>query len=110
MKNKEYILCAAVWYKEFPHIKNNGVPLDRYLPKNCESGAVFTGIRHGQCIYLKSVITGLRDAESGEHVQGFLTNLNRFVDRQEGWDIAKNADQIVMVTGGEGTLYSEDLY
>ena len=110
MENKEYILCAAVWYKEFPHIKNNEVPLDRYLPKNCESGAVFTGIRHGQCIYLKSTVTGLRDAESGNHVQGFLTNLNRFVDRQEGWNIAKNADQIIMVSGGEGTLYSEDLY
>jgi len=110
MKNKEYILCSAVWYKELPHIKNTDVPLDRYLPKNCDSGAVFTGLRHGQCIYLKCAVTGLRDAESGEHIQGFLTNLNRFVDRQEGWGIAKKANQIIKISGGEGTLYSEDLY
>lgn len=86
------------------------MPLDRYLPKNCKTGVVFTGIRHGQCIYTKSAVTGLRDAESGEYTQGFLTNLNRFVDRQEAWDIAEKANQIIMVSGGEGTLYSEDLY
>ena len=107
---KEYIISSAVWYKDFPHIKNKEIPLDRYLPKNCNSGAVFTEHRHGQCIYLKCAITGLRDAESGEHIQGFLTNLNRFVDRQEGWDIAKEANQIIKISGGEGTLYSEDLW
>lgn len=107
---KEYILCAAVWYKEFPHIKNTKVPLDRYLPKNCPTGVVFTGIRHGQCIYTKSAVTGLRDAESGPHIQGFLTNTNRFVDREEGWIIAEEANQIIRVSGGKGTLYSEDLY
>lgn len=107
---KERILCAAVWYKDFPHIKNEEIPLDRYLPKNCESGVVFLGHRHGQCIYAKCAVTGLRDAESGEHIQGFLTNLNRFVDRYEGWDIAVEANQIIKVSGGEGTLYSEDLW
>lgn len=81
-----------------------------YLPKNCTTGVVFTGIRHSQCIYVKSAVTGLRDCESGENIQGFLTNLNRFVDREEGWIIAKEASQIIRVSGGEGTLYSEDLY
>jgi len=110
MEVKEYILCAAIWYKEFPHIKNERVPLDRYLPQNCKSGVVFTGIRHGQCIYTKSAVTGLRDCECGPYIQGFLTNKNRFVDRQEGWDIAKESNQIIMISGGEGILYSEDLY
>jgi hypothetical protein len=107
---KEYILCAAVWYKEFPHIKNQDIPLKSFLPNNLSSGVVFCGHRHGQCIYSKCAVTGLRDAESGEHVQGFLTNLNRFVNRQEAWDIAKEVNQIIRVSGGEGTLYSEDLY
>lgn len=71
---------------------------------------MFLGHRHGQCIYSKCAVTGLRDAESGEYIQGFLTNLNRFVDRKEGWDIAKKANQIVRVSGSEGTLYSEDLW
>ena len=107
---KEFIICSAVWYKEFPHIKNTEIPLDRYLPKNCNSGAVFTGLRHVQCIFLKCAVTGLRDAESGDSIQGFLTNTNRFVDRQEAWNIAKEVNQIIKVSGGEETLYSEDLW
>ena len=107
---KEYILCSAVWYKEFPHIKNTEVPINSFLPKNLIEGVVFCGFRHGQCIYSKCAVTGLRDAESGEHIQGFLTSKNRFVDRQEAWNIAKQADQIIKVSGGEGTLYSEDLW
>ena len=106
---KEIILCAAVWYKEMI-IKKEEVPLDRYLPENCDKGIVFLGHRHGQCIYSKYAITGLRDSESGENIQGFLTNLNRFVDRKEGWIIAKEAEQIIRVSGTEGTLYSEDLW
>ena len=111
MENKEYILCAAVWYKEFPHIKNNEVPLDRYLPKNCESGAVFTGIRHGQCIYTKCAVTGLRDAESGENEQGFLTSKNRFVSREEALVIALRENQVMNIKEIRGNrLFSEDLY
>ena len=108
MKNKEYILCSAVWYKELPHIKNTDVPLNSYLPKNCDSGAVFTGLRHGQCIYLKCAVTGLRDAESGEHIQGFLTNLNRFVDREEGAKIHITNGGVLKYSRDE--LFSEDLY
>lgn len=104
---KEYILCAAVWYKEIPLVKYIDCNV---LPKNCPTGLVFCGWRHAQCIYTKCSITGLRDCESGENIQGFLTNLNRFVDREEGWIIAKEASQIIRVSGGEGTLYSEDLY
>lgn len=107
---KEYILCSAVWYKEFPHIKNKEVPINSFLPKNITEGVVFCGFRHGQCIYSKYAITGLRDVESGKHIQGFLTNLNRFVDRQEAWNIAKEANQIIKVSGSVGTLYSEDLW
>ena len=107
---KEYILCSAVWYKEFPHIKNTEVPINSFLPKNLIEGVVFCGFRHGQCIYSKCAVTGLIDAESGEHIQGFLTSKNRFVGRQEAWNIAKQADQIIKVSGGEGTLYSEDLW
>ena len=50
-----------------------------------------------------------------EKEQGFLTNLNRFVDRKEAYQIAKNANQLapwVNITGdSENTkLFSEDLY
>ena len=42
--------------------------------------------------------------------QGFLTNLNRYVNRKEAWVIAKEANQIKQQSGGYGILYSEDLY
>ncbi len=103
----EIILCAAVWYKEIEVKKF--IPVN-ILPKNCDKGLVFCGHRHAQCIYTKCSITGLRDCESGENEQGFLTNKNRFVDRKEAWLIAEKANQIIRRSGGHGTLYSEDLY
>ena len=105
---KEYILCSAVWYKEFPHIKNTEVPINSFLPKNLIEGVVFCGFRYGQCIYSKCAVTGLRDAESGEHIQGFLTSKNRFVDREEGAEIFINDGGILKYS--KTKLYSEDLY
>ena len=107
----EKIICAAVWYKELK-LKLD-VPLEVFLPINIEKGIVFCGHRHGQCIYTKCAITGLKDCESGEQVQGFLTNLNRFVDRVEAWEIAKRENQILPEYLGDGNrnyLFSEDLY
>jgi len=63
--------------------------------------------RHGQCIYTKCAITNLRDCESGENEQGFLTSKNRFVDRKEGGEIAFAAGQTEKL---REMLFSEDLY
>ncbi len=103
---KEYILCSAVWYKELELKKD--VPFTSFLPKNLEKGVVFCGFRHAQCIYTKVAITGLRDAESGDSVQGFLTSLNRFVDREEGAKIHILNGGVLKYSNKE--LYSEDLY
>jgi hypothetical protein len=108
MEKKEYILCAAIWCKEIPLKKN----IPQVLPVNCDRGIVVTGHRHGQCIWTIGCLTGLRAvtfAEDGigEHEQGFLTNLNRFVNREEAAQIAFDSGQITQHTI---TLYSEDLY
>lgn len=58
-------------------------------------------------MYQQIAITGLKTFECGESVQGFLTNKNRFVDREEGAIIAFDAGQIEKE---KETLYSEDLY
>lgn len=105
---KEYILCAAIWYKEIPLKK----VIPSVLPKNCDRGLVVTGHRHGQCMWTMGCLTGLRSvtfAEDGvgEHEQGFLTNTNRFVNRQEAAEIAFEAKQ---TENKKETLYSEDLY
>lgn len=109
MKDKEYILCAAVWYKEIPIKKE--IQVYSTNPINCPSGLVFSGHRHGQCIYTKCAVTGLRDAESGENEQGFLTSKNRFVGREEALEIAMKMNQVKDLREIRGNrLFSEDLY
>lgn len=107
--SEEKIICAAVWYKELQLKKD--MPIETYLPKNLHKGIVFSGHRHGQCIYSKCAITGLRDAESGEYEQGFLTSKNRFVGREEALIIALKQNQVIDHSQIRGNkLYSEDLY
>ena len=105
---KEHVLYAAIWYKDIPLKKE----ISGVLPKNCDRGLVVLGHRHGQCMWTMSSLTGLRtctfgDDCSGEHEQGFLTNTNRFVDREEAAQIAFDSGQIDQ---HKITLYSEDLY
>lgn len=108
-KPSEYILCAAVWYKEISIKKE--IPFESTNPKNCPTGLVFSGHRHGQCIYTKCAVTGLRDAESGENEQGFLTSNNRFVSREEALVIALRENQVMDIKEIRGNrLFSEDLY
>ena len=107
-KVKEYILCAAIWYKDIPLQK----VIDGVLPKNCDRGLVVLGHRHGQCMWTMGSLTGLRSVTNaedgvGEYEQGFLTNTNRFVGRTEGGQIAFDAGQTEDL---RTTLYSEDLY
>jgi hypothetical protein len=63
-------------------------------------------------MWIMSSLTGLRTCEigldcSGDHVQGFLTNKNRFVDREEGAQIHIANGH---TTEFENKLFSEDLY
>lgn len=106
---KEYVLCAAIWYKDLPMQKPEILENRGFRPYNVDKGVVISGWRHGNCIYQISAITGLRSvpAEAGESIQGFLTSRNRFVDRKEGGEIAFAAGQ---TTELKTTLYSEDLY
>lgn len=106
----ERIICAAVWYKELK-MKYDTMPTNAYLPVNLDRGIVFCGHRHGQCIYSKCAVTGLRDAESGDNEQGFLTSNNRFVSREEALVIALRENQVIDLSEVRGNrLFSEDLY
>lgn len=103
----EIILCSAIWYKELPLVK---IFKHNALPVNCDTGLVFCGFRHPHCMYSMISVTGIRSVESevGKYVQGFLTNKNRFVDREEG-------AKIHVANGGKlnyssKRLFSEDLY
>jgi hypothetical protein len=97
---EEQILCAAIWLQEAERAAHR--------PINTPGGVVISGFRHGNCISSIVALTGKRLFEHGEHVQGFLTNKNRFVDRKEGAEIwIKNGGKLNF---NSIELYSEDLY
>lgn len=101
---KEYILCAAIHFddgKEYHH-----------QPKNIKSGLVFCGHRHG-CIFAQIGGTVGERQELGiyEKSQGFLTNMNRYVKREEALTIALANNQVLDLSDVRGDrLHSEDLY
>lgn len=94
---KEYILCAAIHYLD--DIKHT------HQPKNIKTGYVLCGRRHHNCI-ANAAIFGLKITRSNA-IQGFITNLDRFVDRKEAGQIAFESGQIKKKTS---CLFSEDLY
>lgn len=74
MINKEFILCAAINY----------------------NGTIVCGHRHGDCYDILTNLIGEIDPDKlpdRDH-QGFLTSLNRYVGREEAWNIAKENNQI----------------
>lgn len=97
---KEYILCSAIWFddgKEYVHNCDN-----------IETGFVICGRRHHNCFaILGQVLMEDRGYKQLDEVQGFITNTNRFVDREEGGRIAFSAGQTKEL---KTTLYSEDLW
>lgn len=97
---KEKIICSAIWfddYKEYQH-----------QPKNIKTGFVICGRRHHNCFMIMKILTNSNYTKLDyEKEQGFLTNTNRFVDREEAAVIAKEANQTNYTVT---KLYSEDLY
>ncbi len=96
----ERILCAAIWYKDGKK--------RTHQPKNIDSGYVMCGRRHHNIINLNYDLTG-NPTRMETSVQGFMTSLDRFVDRVEGNKIAIAANQVEGNVEGD-ELISEDLY
>lgn len=68
--------------------------------------------RHGDVLHAVFFLGGHKVVQH-EVDQGFLTDTGRFVDRKEGWDIAKAAGQLLGRAPTDhqgGTLYSEDVW
>lgn len=92
---QEYILCASIVFEE----------------------TMICGHRHSDCY---AILQNLRPDIANDKLpqrehQGFLTSKNRYVSRQEGWNIAKAMGQIKWgleaSENGEGSqLISENLY
>ncbi len=98
----EKIICAAIHFDdEKEHV---------HQPKNILRGFVIGGRRHHNCYgTIFAIKEGLKMLK---HTQGFLTNMDRFVDRREAFVIAKREGQLLVdyTDDGENILFSEDLY
>lgn len=97
---KEYILCAAIWYKDGQHYDNQ--------PEGIDDGYIVCGRRHHNCIFTSWILSGKKNMDYDGHIQGFMTSKDRFVDRYEGARIAKEANQCTIPDNEP--LFSEDLY
>lgn len=111
IKPQERIQLAAIHFddgREYPH-----------QTENISTGIVLCGFRHG-CIFpqlnfasqgnLKLVKDRL-DNGIEEKSQGFITNHNRYVEREEALQIALAANQVLDLKEVRGNrLFSEDLY
>ena len=93
--NKEFILCASLDYE----------------------GIIISAHRHSDCYtLLRKLCPHILDEDLPKREnQGFLTSLNRYVDRKEGWKIAKTNNQIqwgleASENGEDSQLISENLY
>lgn len=96
----EKILCSAIHWDDGKEYKHQ--------PKNITRGIVVCGWRHHNCFAILSEITASRGIIRKDRViQGFLTNIDRFVDRKEAMKIA-TVSGIIIKKGS--ILTSEDLY
>jgi hypothetical protein len=107
MDESERILCSAVWYDNVPLEREEVLRMRGFSPYNVDSGIVFCGWRHANCIYQAVAIFGKTSDDLGEVEQGFLTNKNRFVGREEAGLIAFAAGQTDEL---KTFLFSEDVW
>lgn len=115
---EEYILCAAIWYKDGNVYKEQ--------PKNISTGIVVCGRRHNNCFMTLQQLKPNFNPKSEEIDFGFITSFDRYVGREEGFIIAKEQKQIwhnliqhdIKINFGDSNhvsyekkiLTSEDLY
>lgn len=88
--SKEYIICAAIWYKH----KFRTPPPRGFIAQNLKEGMVIGQWRHGNCIYTHKQSRLSRCIGEEKQVQGFLTSKGNFVDRWQGMKIAYEAGQV----------------
>ena len=100
----ENIICSAVYVNDLKkHV---------HQPSNIFIGYVVAGRRHHNCFATLQLISPDFSWKRFENQQGFLTNTDRYVDREEAFLIARCARQIIDVIdwNENSVLMSEDLY
>ena len=100
----EKILCAAIWLRD-------GNIYD-HQPRNIYTGIVIAGRRHHNCFLTLFKLRGEQGYDKKNIDQGFITNTDRYVDREEAYLIAAKARQLILPRTNKPhtILMSEDLY
>ena len=112
----EKILCAAIHYDNhinYPHMDCYGI----------QTGFVLCGYRHHNIIAVLPENTSTDfwnkrlnplnidwPIDNPDIIQGFITSLGRFVNREEAAKIALESGQIGELKYSKNKLFSEDLY
>lgn len=96
---KEYIICSAI------HFDNKADIEHPHQPKNITSGFVLCGRRHHNCFATASILGFNRLGI--QITQGFLTNEDRFLNREDAAKVAYYSGQIEEL---ENSLMSEMLW
>jgi hypothetical protein len=101
---REFIICAAIHFDD--EVKRE------HQPKNIERGIVVAGRRHHNCYLTIFELNNQKKWNTIKHTQGFITSRDRFVDRKEGYEIAKREKQLFSgITHDDNPiLISEELY
>lgn len=74
-----------------------------------KSGRIIVGVRHFDR-FMRNTIKDLGE-DTIDAEQGFVDQYGNFLTREEAWEVASRAGQIIRRVGGdEGKLYSENLY
>lgn len=103
MIGKEFVICSAVWFKNGKSYPDQ--------PLNIQSGYVICGRRHNNCYASFSIMRGdiAMKKPFPDCYEGFLTSNDRFVNRFEGYEIAKSVGQI-LYENSNNFLTSENLF
>ena len=92
------IICSAIYYRD-------GI-VREHQPENIKTGLVICGRRHCNCFTILQMLYPNGDYKNN-CVQGFLTDDDKFYDREVSANIAFKVGQLTMY---KRILTSEDLY
>lgn len=96
------IICSAIWFADGKSYENQ--------PSNIPSGLVIGGVRHVDCLYIWSLVSGVHGILDN-YIYGFLTSDYQFIPSKEALEYALVTGQIDKVPSFHlGKLHSEDLY
>lgn len=98
------IMCAAIHFDDGKK--------HRYQPDNIKTGFVIAGRRHSDVMYTVVLLNQGKRIDVIDETEGFLTTDNKFLNRFESYEVAKDQKQLICDCSNStgGRLTSDDLW